>query len=85
MEERHCREKLIVATLDLSATRGYDSITVDQIAAAAGVSPNDFTRYFASKDAVIMSLLNDVLHATVAELGRVETDTEPIEALMIAT
>lgn len=85
IEERSCCESLIVATLNLCVSQGYDRTTVDQIIAAAGVSPRDFTRYFASKDAVIMSLVIDVLHATVAALADVDTEIDPTESLLLAT
>lgn len=80
-----CRERLIDATLDLCTSEGYDAATVDQIAAAAGVTPSDFARYFATKDAVIMSIVDDLLHATAAALGDVKSDIEPEHALLIAT
>jgi AcrR family transcriptional regulator len=83
--QRQRREKLIATTLGLCAKQGYECTTVDQIAAAAGITPREFTRYFASKDAVIMSLVNDLLQATVAALAHVDADTDSTEALLIAT
>jgi len=85
MEEQRCREKLIAVTLDLCARQGYEATTIDQITTAAGVASGDFSRYFASKDAVIISLVDDVLHATAAALAQVQKDTDPTEALLIAT
>ena len=84
MDEQHCREKLITAALDLFSRQGYDATTTAQIAAAAGISPSDFTRHFATKDAVIMSLVADLMHGIVAALAHVNIDTDPIEALLIA-
>lgn len=85
MEQRHCRETLIAATLDLCTRQGYAGTTVEQIAAIAGLAPGDFARYFATKDAVVMSLVEDALHATAAALAPIDTDIDPTEALLLAS
>jgi AcrR family transcriptional regulator len=86
-DHRHedCRERLVDVTLDLCTSRGYDATTVDEIAAAANVTRSEFARYFATKDAVIMSIVDDLLHATATALGDVKADMGPEHALLIAT
>jgi AcrR family transcriptional regulator len=80
-----CRERLVDATLDLCMGQGYDATTVDQIAAAADVTPADFERHFATKDAAIMSVVDDLLQASAAALADVEAEVDPEHALLIAT
>jgi AcrR family transcriptional regulator len=83
--QKKCRELLVDVTLDLCTDQGYDAATVDQIAAAADVTRSEFERYFATKDAVIMSIVDDLLHATATALKDVKADIAPEHALLIAT
>jgi len=83
--QKKCRERLVDVTLDLCTDQGYDAATVDQIAAAADVTRSEFERYFATKDAVIMSIVDDLLHATATALRDVTADIAPEHALLIAT
>lgn len=83
--DEDCRERLVDTTLDLCMSQGYDATTVDQIAAAADITPADFARHFATKDAAIMSVVDDLLQATAAALGDVKPDVDAEHALLIAT
>lgn len=57
-KKQRTRTTLTDAAVDLFLADGYENTTVDQIAAAADVSPRTFSRYFATKDAVILSLID---------------------------
>lgn len=47
------RDALVTAAHALFRAQGFEATTIDQIAAAAGVSRRTFFRYFATKDAVV--------------------------------
>ncbi|OZB87778.1 MAG: TetR family transcriptional regulator [Microbacterium sp. 14-71-5] len=56
------RERLVAAALDLFAERGYDQVTVAEIAERAGLTRSTFFRYFPDK--------RDVLAAGQAVMSR---------------
>jgi AcrR family transcriptional regulator len=51
---RLAQTELTVVAQDLFLEHGYENTTVDQIAAAAGMSRRTFFRYFASKDDLVI-------------------------------
>ncbi|MDG6100529.1 TetR family transcriptional regulator [Dactylosporangium aurantiacum] len=53
------RDELTEAALKLLAFQGFEETTIDQMAAAAGVSRRTFFRYFQSKEDVIIEFLSD--------------------------
>ncbi|MGV0812232.1 TetR family transcriptional regulator [Mycolicibacterium boenickei] len=80
-KKQRTRTMLIEAAIDLCDRQGFEQTTVEQIAAVADVSPRTFSRYFATKDAVVLAFVDEV-----AEIVAVELDAQPagigdIEAL----
>jgi AcrR family transcriptional regulator len=71
------REALEEAALRLAVDRGYDHTTIDDIAAAAGVSSRTFFRHFATKDDVVLGDQSERLER-LAELLAERPGHEPI-------
>lgn len=83
-KKQRTRATLIDAAVDLCERQGFDRTTVDQIAAVADVSPRTFSRYFATKDAIALALIDEVLEKTAVELARQPLDVNHFEALLNA-
>ncbi|CAJ1579956.1 TetR family transcriptional regulator [[Mycobacterium] wendilense] len=79
-KKRRTRATLIDAAVQLCLEQGYDNTTVEQIAAAAEVSPRTFSRYFPTKDAVVLTLLDELVERVVEELARIPFDVPVFEA-----
>jgi AcrR family transcriptional regulator len=77
------RAALTDIALDLFRSRGYDNTTPDQIAAAAGITAQQLVQDFATKDAVLMSLCEQILDASVAPLARLAPNADPLDALLV--
>lgn len=80
-KKRRTRATLIDAAVGLCDRQGFDATTVDQIAAIAEVSPRTFSRYFATKDAIALALIDEVLDSAASELMFQPRDISNLEAL----
>jgi len=84
LRERHRKRTaadLEEAALALFCTKGFDAVTIDDIAAAADVSRRTFFRYFASKEDVILSDHPKRLDELHAALNRRPADEPALTAL----
>jgi AcrR family transcriptional regulator len=80
-KKQRTRTTLIDAAVELCRRQGFERTTVDQIAAIADVSPRTFSRYFATKDAIALALIDEALNTTAAILADQPTDISHFEAL----
>ena len=84
-KKRETRLALSLAAVQLVAERGWDNVTVDDIAAAANVSDRTFRNYFSSKAEAIASRHLDRTLQIVDDL-RARPAEEPLwEAVVNAT
>ena len=78
------RATLVDVAARLCAQQGYGKTTVDQIAAAAEVSPRTFSRYFPNKEAVIGALMEEASDRVAEALAHQPLDITEHEALVRA-
>jgi AcrR family transcriptional regulator len=83
-KKQRTRAMLIDAAVELCLRHGYEQTTVEQIAAAADVSPRTFSRYFATKDAVFLTLIEDYVEQVALELASIPPNVGALEALRVA-
>jgi AcrR family transcriptional regulator len=83
-KKRRTRALLVDTAVELCDRRGFERTTVEQIAAAAEVSPRTFSRYFATKEDVVLALTTDLVDAIAAQLFRQPRELSELEALRAA-
>jgi AcrR family transcriptional regulator len=83
------RERVQAVALHLFAERGYDATSVDDIAAAAGLSRSTFFRLYGSKEAVVffdhdalLARVEERLHNSGAE-GTLATVTDAVKLVLM--
>src|ERR1700736_5322164 len=83
-KRRAVRAELSEVALQLLTDRNFESVTVDEIAAAAGVSRRTFFRYFASKEDVVFAFLDQGARRLCEEIVARPREEAPITAVQNA-
>lgn len=75
------RSRILRAALKVFAQQGFRGATLDRIAEEAGLSKPNILYYFDGKEAIHVTLLNQLMDKWLAPLRRVDPDGEPLEEL----
>ena len=81
IQERNIRA-ILDAALDVFSQFGFRGATLDLIAKAAGLSKPNLLYYFASKEAIHMALLSDLLDSWLDPLRALNAQGDPIEEIL---
>lgn len=78
------QDHITAVALDLFAARGFDEVSVDDVAAAAGISRRTLFRYYASKNAIPWGDFDAHLDHMRTLLSQVKHDVPIVDALRSA-
>jgi AcrR family transcriptional regulator len=78
------RAEIVTTARDLFVERGFDAVTVDEIAERAGISRRTFFRYFGTKEDVVLGDVAARGDAVAGALSRRPASEGPWEALRAA-
>jgi AcrR family transcriptional regulator len=80
-KRRAVRAELSEAALPLLVERRFESVTIDDLAAAAGVSRRTFFRYFSSKEDMVFAFLDQWAVRLAADIVARPADEDPVAAV----
>jgi AcrR family transcriptional regulator len=81
LTRRAVRTQIAETAMELFVAQGFEATTVDQIAAAAGISARSVFRYFPTKEDMVVGLLADIGDKLASALEARPLDEPPWVAL----
>ena len=76
------RKRILDAALEVFSQHGYRGATLDQIAAASGLSKPNLLYYFDGKADIHVTLLNQLMDIWLAPLHEIDPDGDPLDELL---
>lgn len=80
-KRQQTRTRILEAALSLFLERGFEAVTVEEIAAAADISKRSFFDYFPTKEEVVFAWQEDFGTRLAAALAARPADEEPARAV----
>ena len=80
--KRATRDELLQTAKELFGERGYDNVTVAEIAAGAGVSVKTLFQHFRSKEDLLLAELDQTHERLLTALRERGPDDSPVDALV---
>lgn len=80
--QRRNRKRILDAALEVFSQHGYRGTTLDQIAAEAGLSKPNILYYFAGKEDIHVTLLNNLMDTWLAPMRRIDPQGEPLDEIL---
>jgi AcrR family transcriptional regulator len=80
-KRRETAQRITNAGINLFIQNGYDATTLDDIAAASGISRRTFFYYFKSKDDILLSLQAGMGEMIAAGVRTADKRTRPLHAI----
>src|ERR1700731_4781356 len=81
-KRRAIRAELSEAALQLLVERGFESVTIDDLARVAGVSRRTFFRYFSSKEDMVFAFLDQWAVRLADDIVARPADEDPVAAVL---
>jgi AcrR family transcriptional regulator len=81
-KKRQTRARIIESAIRLIGERGFDGLTVEEIAAAAEVGKGTIYNYFLTKEEIVVAFMADVERRAQERLRRFSSASRPVEPIL---